>query len=141
MPLKTADQLGISEQWRCALIKTLAAMQEGRLFHVSTQNIAGKVKPDTPASQEANFGGGFNMGLWRVGTHHCGTIACIGGTAEMLGNCQITGNTLPKNLDNLFCPSEITDWNRITPQQATRALSNYLETGSANWHKAMETKR
>lgn len=80
------------------------------------------------------------MDFWIVEDATCGTIACIGGTAELVGN-------LPKSdfhhaakdnseLYNLFCPDDVMIWDEITVEEAAMALRSYLTTGKADWSAA-----
>jgi hypothetical protein len=128
---KTADDLDITEKQKDALCKTLVLFETGKLTHVP---------PSSNGDEEATFSGHFNMCNWSA-KHRCGTIGCIGGTAEMVGQVSfgyIYGLTnLP--LKDLFLPNEVepSQWGNITVDQASRALRSYLTTGAARWDLAV----
>ena len=127
---KTAAELGLECNQYCGLIKTLAHMEAGRLHHAPKE---------FTTRRGHTFSGHFNMGSWRAGTE-CGTVACIGGTAELLGNCQLTG--CPRGpIRELFFPDEnfCNIGYQATPRQAAVALRGYLETGKTDWRRAMDT--
>lgn len=142
---KTAKSLGLAEEHYCALVKALVELESGRIKH----------GPD--ASVGPGFGGGkvtsFNMGIWRSATQVrgtvCGTVCCIGGTAEVVsGLAMFTLSNVAEDrgeksgLHRLFYPYElddvIDDWDQITLPQATRALRNYLTTGKPKWREAVK---
>ena len=130
---KTAAELGLSEAQRCGLVKALAFMEAGKLSHApkSYKNL----------TEDAPFTGHFNMGNWRV-MSECGTICCIGGTAELLGNCNLRTGGGTMELTRLFYPPPngvgAEGWG-ATPRQAAVALRGYLETGHTNWQCAMKS--
>lgn len=79
------------------------------------------------------------MNQWRHTYKECGTISCIGGTAELIGNVNFGVRTMPEKLWALFYPRAAgPDWDRITPAQAATALRSYLTTGSAHWELAVK---
>lgn len=126
----SADDLGITEPQKDALIKTLVLLETGKLQHVPS-SIEGDGSP--------GFSGHFNMCNWGA-AHDCGTIACIGGTAELVGDVSFgyIYGLQNKNLKDLFLPPfDSTKWNGITPEQAARALRSYLQTGDAKWSEAI----
>ncbi len=125
---KSADELGITEPQFDALRKTLVLLETGKLVHEFKYS---------HLSGEGGYTGHFNMGVWR-GEAECGTVCCIGGTAELLGGVGLGGNTRLVNppLHALFMPS-VKNWRDITPAQAATALRSYLTTGSANWGEAV----
>lgn len=130
MQLKTAEELMITEDQRCALVKALAFLQEDKIkYHPLEGPILGygdKGKVDY-----------FNMRAWRR-KYDCGTVCCIGGTAQALSGTSFPNASVfeNQNLHNLFYPNNQKAWN-ATPRQAARALSNYLSTGRASWQTAM----
>lgn len=137
---KTADDLGLSESQFSALSKTLVLLETGKLKLADVGN-----KFDHKAKRK--FDGLFNMSCWGTVSHICGTIACIGGTAEIIGDVSF-GNwiehkeKLSPNLYELFYARDIIDmyrWNDITPSQASVALRSYLTTGEANWKLAVSS--
>lgn len=132
---KTAADLGISDPQKDALIKTLVLLETGKLRHVPDP-----LSSDVDDRSARKFDGLFDMRSW-AGAHPCGTVCCIGGTAEIVGNvkfgsdfgCDITN----AGLHNLFHPRLSHDhWGKITPSQAATALRSYLTTGDAHWDLA-----
>lgn len=129
---KSHVDLGITEPQFDALRKTLVLLETGKLKH--------QPMPDRYAWRAEKFSGLFNMGGWRREAH-CGTIACIGGTAEIIGDVTFNMNK-PYSLNNLFYPNMnnegvLFDYHAITPAQAARALRSYLTTGDAKWSEAV----
>ena len=129
---KSAADLGITEPQREALMKTLVLLETGKLIHVPVPSYRGRGE---------KFSHMFNMAAWRRGTE-CGTIACIGGTAELVGNTdfgvwQVLFNKALRRLffRRLFFPDNLSD---ITPTQAATALRSYLTTGNARWDLAVQ---
>ena len=127
---KAAEELGLEYNQYCGLIKTLAYMEAGRLKHVPKERF--------DFSETAPFTGHFNMGNWRVQAH-CGTICCIGGTAEVLGDCTLRGFDEKHELTKLFYPAGCLGGYEASPRQAAVALRGYLETGKTDWRRAMDT--
>lgn len=131
----SAADLGISEAQKDALIKTLVLMETDKLVHV---------RPPDEINWYAmeSFTGKFNMDAWNLSYEGCGTVACIGGTAEMVGGVSFGERhiDLPENLYSLFYPGDIfDDWEKITVEQASRALRSYLTTGHARWDLAISS--
>lgn len=127
---KSAADLGITEPQRDALRKTLVLLETGKLRHVPLKYW------DDLEPMARTFTGHFNMNYW--GNHHaCGTVACIGGTASIVGNVEFAD--MPRALDDLFYPNALnsTAWADITTAQAATALRSYLTTGNANWAEAV----
>jgi len=132
---RTAKELQITEKQRCALVKTLQLLESGSMIHVTTL-----VSGDFYASLDIPLTCHFNMRHWRSEDKSCGTICCIGGTAELVGQVDLR-RAVNKNihLHDLFYPSiPTTKWVKITPALAAVALRNYLFTGDAKWTKTME---
>lgn len=128
--LKTAKELGLSHEQYCGLVKTLEALESGKLDHKNEY-----IKR-------------FNMNRWG-GT--CGAVCCLGGTAEAImkseGKLKRGFGYRPTELDNLFFPyhtprveNKKSAW-RASTKQAAVALRHYLMTGKENWAMAMETPR
>lgn len=79
----------------------------------------------------------FNMGHWDTETENCGTVCCIGGWAERLSGIDLLGGIRSDELEELFFPwIDVPLLIDITPEQAARAIRNYLRTGRANWKEA-----
>lgn len=125
---RSAHRLDITDAQRDALIKTLALLESGALVHA-------------PASIGFSYGktftGHFNMAEWNHATD-CGTVCCIGGTAELIGNLRFLPR--PDALEDLFYPT-IAPLSTITPTQAAVALRSYLTTGNANWRAALASQK
>jgi hypothetical protein len=127
---KSAADLGITEPQFDALRKTLVLLETGKLRHVPA--------PDNYQWSGTDFSFKFNMGSWRrdAAGGECGTVCCIGGTAELVGNVDFSDRA--GALDDLFyakdCPINLT---AITPAQAATALRSYLTTGDARWDLAV----
>lgn len=126
---KSHDELNIREQERAALIKTLVLLETGKLKH---EKIPSNFEPG-----DSKFTGHFNMMMWEVRAE-CGTIACLGGTAEMVGGIEF--GYVSHELAELFNPGGAPNpaWSHITTAQAATALRSYLTTGSANWSEALK---
>lgn len=122
---QTAEALGIPEPHRQALMKTLVLLETGKLKRARLGD--GTVDPNAP------FTGHFNMAEWKI-VNECGTVCCIGGTAELIGGVVFD---FERNwcLEDLFYPD--TALYSITVPQAARALRSYLTTGEANWKAAL----
>lgn len=124
----SAKVLGIQEKERCALIRTLAFIEAGRTLHV--QDPLHEKKSSDPECAYR-----FNMAFWR-GSYRCGTVACLGGTAELLSSAPINFNgTSHLELRKLFGFGEF-HWDRLrnkTEKGAAIVLRGYLETGKADW--------
>ena len=127
---KTADELEISERQKEALMKTLVLLETGKLEYSRAFDF--EVDEGNPT-----FCGKFNMRYWTQ-PGRCGTIACIGGTAEL-----ISGVVFPYSghdgLRRLFQPEtpRMEEWKNITPLQAATALRSYLTTGHPRWDLAV----
>lgn len=140
-PHLSPAELDLTPEHHRALVLTLEYMRAGRIFHSPPVDIFGS---------DGNFTGHFNMRYWhRVAD--CGTVACIGGTAEMLGGVIFTDKARNnQDLYDLFHPFAVCaetshhefmrlskTWERITVEQAALALENYLATGSAGWKEIL----
>ena len=76
---KPADKLGLTEIEKQALIKAMTMLEQGLIKHIKSYDY------DTHAESDgAAFTGHFNMDQWCMPAT-CGTVACIGGTAELVG--------------------------------------------------------
>lgn len=133
---KTAEELMLTQLQYDSLVKTLELMESGIVNHVASEH--------DRRSGDYNF----NMSTWKE-KWNCGTVACLGGTAELVSGLP-RGNLFHKKdpntgknvldlspeLVNLFfvghqiehgCHKDTTD------TQAARALRGYLETGKTDW--------
>jgi hypothetical protein len=129
---KTAAELEISEKEKSALVKTLVLLETGKLKHT---------KPKFPRdySVDTEFSGLFNMSDWFYPSK-CGTVACIGGTAELVGNMRFEHDMSNAGLSALFYMDDgSTNYpmEDVTTEQAARALRNYLTTGKPDWRSIL----
>jgi len=140
--LKTAKELGLQDEHYCALVKALDALQKGTIRHVRNPRC---IHGDGSGLKVDRF----NMSYWRTEAN-CGTVGCIGGTAEVVGGLEMwsLGNAASdmgdsSGLYNLFYPHELDtpdddDWDKITPKHAVKALKNYLTSGEPRWLEVMK---
>jgi hypothetical protein len=129
---KSAIDLDITQAQLSALIKTLVLLETGKLKHVPASSDSDRIP---------NFSGHFNMCNWAA-NHDCGTIACIGGTAEMVGEVSFGHiynlHNINRKLSELFLPPFNSKmWHSITTEQAATALRSYLTIGDARWDLAV----
>lgn len=136
---RTAEQLTITEEQRNALIKTLKYLQAGKMKHTDGNLIdAFNENYQYNRKQQPKK---FNLAVW-MGTdladHSCGTVCCIGGTAEALVGDKVFYNWMnnPK-LSALFDPRNVT-MHKVKPEQAAVALHNFLATGFPHWRDAIK---
>lgn len=130
---QSAAELNITEPQKEALIKTLVLLETEQLEFIPVdENDEGD--DITPA-----FCSKFNMRFWSYTEHSCGTVACIGGTAELIGNVAFRGWMDINGLNDLFWPARMSNEQitEITIPQAARALRSYLTTGDAKWSEAV----
>lgn len=132
---QSATDLEISEMQKDALVKTLKLLETDAVEHSTAFDFD---RCDHEHTRQA-FSGQFNMRYWAE-SGECGTIACIGGTAELITGVRF-GLTWVGNdrLANLFQPQTLPleTWSAITTEQAARALRSYLTTGDAKWAEAV----
>lgn len=127
---KSPEELGITPSEHNALVLTLDALERGEIQHVYCN------EEISSTGRSQLFTGHFNMLHWSEKFPECGTIACLGGTAEMLGNLP-SGTLMNQELDDLFFPEIDTDYNVITVDQAAQVLRHYLTTGKQNWKEVL----
>ena len=128
-PFKSSEELGLTQAERDALIKTLLMMEAGKMESICTREQANSQLPEGSH--------GFNMAVWNT-THPCGTVACIGGNAELLGGLPL--KSLSKKCDILSRGGE-DDLRRLffgfggdtSPRGAAKVLRGYLMTGQTKW--------
>jgi hypothetical protein len=124
-----ASRLGLEERHRAALILVLEAHERGELRDVDYGNVL------LTNSATAKFSGDFSMTTW-MRSYECGTICCIGGTAELLG-CLERGE-LKRLVDgdgghvlfDLFYPDHICCRGLA---EAMRVLEGFLTRGVVEW--------
>lgn len=128
---KTAAELDLSNAQHSALIKVLALFDGGLMKHRRPRSLDGK--------DAAKFTGGFNMDQWNTFTHACGSVCCIGGTAELIAGSPIFDSGLGAEgyLGDLFFPPDTSNWPAITVEQGAMALRRYLTTGNPRWDLAL----
>lgn len=125
---KTPAELGLTEAQHRALVLTLNALERGELTHVIVEKNQYGGFVTNP-----KFTGHFNMRRWNYESD-CGTVCCIGGTAEILGGLaqyeldQLSNRNL--QLSRLFYPNG--NWD-ATPAKAAKTLRGYLTTGVTDW--------
>lgn len=131
-----AEALGLVEPEHAALVTVLGMLERGELRHVAP------AWPDDIDEPEG-FAGLFNMQFW-FSNSECGTVACIGGTAELISGRNFRyAAALNKNLMELFYPgyhepeARIADYDKITPTQAARAIRNFLTFGEPRWAEVL----
>ena len=132
---KTAAELGLSEDQRCGLIKALAYIEAGKITHINYEDTRNE-------SDKTDSAHRFNMGIW-YDHYPCGTVCCIGGTAEMLGSVGYPKTKIPFELRSLFglVDDEFVFMHDITERQAGVALRGYLTTGKTDWATARKSPR
>lgn len=128
-PFKSPKELGLTLKERDALIKTLLLMEAGKMVHIKD------VGDNTVQSGEY----GFSMREWHM-QHFCGTVCCIGGTAELLGglpthSLAIKSTGMASVGDNLDLYNLFYRWGggSPSPERAAQVLRGYLTTGKTKW--------
>jgi hypothetical protein len=142
---KSAAELKISEKQFAALQKVLVLFEteqinygkiprtysyiNGNYTHTYTAEC------EVPATKTFKF----NLAAWIVKDKSCGTVACIGGAASMVGNVSFVGWSDHSGLSRLFNPASIEGkFKKVSVTQAARALRNYLTTGYPRWREVMK---
>lgn len=129
-----AEVLGLNEMQHRALVLTLNALERGELKFVDINPYVGN------SVKRGKFTGKFNMGIW-----NCGSVCCIAGAAELLGNldlCEldVVANET-ENLHKLFYPLLTkVPRRKITVAQAAQALRSYLTCGEPRWDEAVASQ-
>ena len=129
-PFKSPKELGLTPKEYSALIKTLLLMEAGKVVHA--QDL------DNQKLQDGEYG--FRMAVWR-GRYPCGTVCCIGGTAEMIEGLPDNSLGLKAHemagmgdheMYNLFYRWGAAGGNP-SPKKAAQVLRGYLTTGQTKW--------
>lgn len=89
-----------------------------------------------------------------VSVYDCGSIGCLGGHMALImglsagqadayvtnGRCRKHGGAVASPaLHDLFYPSDIYDWEGITPAMAIDAIDNFLKDGNPHWDDVAHT--
>lgn len=134
---KTAKQLNLTDEQHGALVKTLEFLESGKTLHFVNEDSRDLLRSKRAFSL-------FFMPTW-IHRSSCGTVACLGGTAQILsGNDNLfrsePNDTIQYHIRNkneelyqLFF-----NWGGGNPTevQGARALRGFLETGKTDWTKA-----
>lgn len=138
---QSAADIGINEIEFEALRTVLGMLERGELVH-------GKY----PMASMFRRPNEFNMGATLDETSACGSIGCICGWAHVVSGHQAFAdffnykgddtseiiNAMPVNLRRLFrFGAQLGALADIQPEQAARAIRNYLTIGDAKWHEAV----
>jgi hypothetical protein len=135
----TPADLGLNDRQFDSLVKVLKLLEVGLLKYVSSPRyrVPGNTPDEINSLPYPSFDGLFNMTSW-VCDSECGTVACIGGTACLLADNPLLFSNDPISTEELFYPPHaIIESNRITTEQAARALRSYLTTGDPKWTEAV----
>lgn len=127
---KSAAELDLTDEQYDALKKVLVLLETSKLNFIEELPEFWPYNVKLP-----EFTGHFNMAHWTA-VAPCGTVACIGGTAELIAGKRIFGGIdgdHPPMLHNLFYPTGL----HATTEQAARALRNYLTSGDADWNTVL----
>jgi hypothetical protein len=133
---KSATDLKLTKQEYNALVTTLGMMERGEIKHVITN------EDEEKGDYGTEFSALFNLASW-ASRFECGTVACIGGTAELIGKLKPyaisdkCGWYDMSDLDELCYPKGDIEYEKVTVEQAAKALRSYLTTGKANWAEAL----
>jgi len=140
---KSADELGLTQKEWAALIKTLALLDNDAIVHVPEIRWERAARKGEAVSVRPVF----NMAVWHD-ENACGTVMCIGGSAEYFGKLrddQLSekANRMARSgeyaLYNLFYPPGLIDYDKLTTKMAAEALRIYLTGGHANsWDRAID---
>lgn len=129
----SSKELKLTEKQYDSLVATLLLMETGGVVHIKEDNYENRWEGKKLPEGKSHF---FNMSAWREKSA-CGSVCCLGGTAELLaGEPVFRRGAIPDKkpeIDKLFYPYEIKDWDTITPKRAANVLRNYLETGVTKW--------
>lgn len=139
---KSAEELYLNEKQYQALIKTLKMLETKKLKHIDLNDF------EILSLSEEQVGLVFNMNRWNC-TESCGTVCCIGGSAEIIGNLEKGElDSLSDKLHydskgelyQLFFPGGTNNkyvWSKITTEQAAQALRNYLTYSEPKWEEIL----
>jgi hypothetical protein len=132
MTFLSAEKLSITDEQRAALILTYKMMLDGTIKYLEQPDDGFEIYEED--IEDKGFTGHFHMAHWHLPTK-CGTVCCIGGTAELVGGVKF--DSVSKMNDPLYrlfyCFDPCGDDPSL--QEATLALENYLHTGEPQWEK------
>lgn len=140
--MRTAEELGITQQEYEALLAVRDGLASGALVHELDYS-------SCPGARR------FNMETTGKYSPDCGTVACIGGWMyAAMHNNEITesdfGRLSPaverqanyvsssSPMGRLFYPPVTYDYHTITTEQAVKAIDNFVEHGDPHWSLVME---
>lgn len=133
------EQLHITHTQHYWLIETLKMLEGGTMRWVALEDLKIDELADLIAANQrlppGTFSNEFNMCNWTA-RHNCGTVGCIGGTAELISNGVCRFEKIPPKLDDLFYP-KTQNYDAIKVEEAAQGLRNYLTIGSADWRGVM----
>jgi hypothetical protein len=136
---KTPEWLKISPRQFEGLVKTMEMLREteflpGEPFPYKKTIFGIDADNADQIFQAKNKKYTFGMCHWDSKKTRCGTVRCIGGTAEWLMQDFDLYNFKTKALDRLFFPPMENEkaWN-ATPTQAANAIEYYLKTGKTKY--------
>lgn len=139
--MKTALELNISEAQHSALLLALAHMESGKMKDTRFEELGAiNGRSIETLAHTSKVPTNFNMTVWAATPEtFCGTVCCIGGTAELLAKTANLFDLIPPPLEFLFYP-ELDDevYFKITLEEATANLRLYLETGTHPWDRSEE---
>ena len=148
----TAEELGLREIERDALVQVLGLLERGEVEHA--RELRQYMFRD-PANRSAPVGLSFNMAFFEH-EHSCGTACCIGGLAKQFlprgDEFRLYQNRVldresqdfRMGLLDLFMVAEhgrsvlprgVYDMHVVTVEQGAQALANYLTTGAPRWRE------
>ena len=143
--MKTAEDLGLSEEELQALLKVREDLKQGYLRYKSLSVV-----------EERSSGNYFNMSVGLT-KHGCGSIGCIAGqmalylnkgdfitamrvSNRLLGHSYLNGPQATA-LETLFVPINTPCvWSDLTVDEAVAAITNFVETGHASWDKVCASR-
>lgn len=130
---KTPADLKITDADFDALFKVLGMLERGDLTYHDGENVKAWKGHEMPRH--------FNMVTWDC-LADCGTVCCIGGTAEYVGGFQkahfhSSENPQLRDLLGIGGSLRLLELRGISVEQASIALRNYLTNGEARWAEAL----
>lgn len=103
------EQLGVTEEQFCSLMRVAEGLQSGQYVHAPGVHLPSSLFPtvkelhpyqgEVPQGKKA-----FNMGFWQKKAPHCGSVCCIGGWAGMFDMHAANGGRYGYGTKELFFP-------------------------------------